>query len=70
MFVEITAKVCERQGIKSVEKVIVWKYTSIFKFIMPVCWEWFFALALEKRAYRLKYASVFSLEELNKLAVK
>ena len=49
------------------KKVIVCQYTSLFKFIVPVSQKLFFAVILEKRADRLKYASAFSLEEKNKL---
>ena len=51
------------------KKVIVCKYTSLFNFIMPLSQKQFFAVALEKRVYRLKYIPVIGFEELNKLAI-
>ena len=45
----------------------VCKYTSFFNFIMPVSQRQFFAVALEKGIYRLKYIPGFG--ELNKLAI-
>ena len=47
------------------KRVIVFKYTLLFNFIIPVGQRQFFAVVLEKRVYRLKCIPVFSLEELN-----
>ena len=43
--------------------------TSLFNFIMPVSQRQFFAVALEKGIYRLKYISVIGFEELIKLPI-
>ena len=47
----------------------VCKHTSLFNFIMPVSQRQFFAVALEKGIYRLKYIPVIGFGELNKLAI-